>query len=169
MPRFIVAVVSAAVLLSSLAAHATLPDPVTNAMRDVGVPVNTPSIYVREVGKIEPLVAHRSTVPMNPASTMKIVTTLVGLDVLTPNYTWKTTFSTTSRIEGGVLRGPLYLRGSGDPKFVAEHLQTAIKSLRDRGIREIAGDILLDRTRFAGAAYDPSQFDEPIFNKDSYL
>ena len=159
MPRFIVAVVSAAVLLSSLAAQATLPDPVTNAMRDVGVPVNTTSIYVREVGKIEPLVAHRSTVAMNPASTMKIVTTLVGLDVLTPNYTWKTTFSTTSRIEGGVLRGPLYLRGSGDPKFVAEHLQTAIKSLRDRGIREIAGDILLDRTRFAGAAYDPAQFD----------
>ncbi len=128
-------------------------------MRDVGVPVNATSIYVREVGKIEPLVAHRSTVPMNPASTMKIVTTLVGLDVLTPNYTWKTTFSTTSRIERGVLQGPLYLRGSGDPKFVADHLQTSIRSLRDRGIREIAGDILLDRTRFAGAAYDPAQFD----------
>ena len=139
--------------------HAALPDPVTKAMRDAGVPDNATSIYVREVGKVEPLVAHRSTTAMNPASTMKIVTTLVGLDVLTPGYTWKTTFSTTSRIEGGVLQGPLYLRGSGDPKFVADHLQTAIKALRDRGIREIAGDILLDRTRFAGAAYDPAQFD----------
>ena len=157
--RFIVVAASVAIFLSSFAAHAALPEPVTKAMRDVGVPVNATSIYVREVGKIEPLVAHRSTVPMNPASTMKIVTTLVGLDVLTPNYTWKTTFSTTSRIEGGVLQGPLYLRGSGDPKFVADHLQTAIRSLRDRGIREIAGDILLDRTRFAGAAYDPAQFD----------
>ena len=159
MSRFIVVAASVAAFLSSFAAHAALPDPVSKAMRDVGVPVNATSIYIREVGKLEPLVAHRSTVPMNPASTMKIVTTLVGLDVLTPNYTWKTTFSTASRIEAGVLRGPLYLRGSGDPKFVADHLQTAIRSLRDRGIREIAGDILLDRTRFAGAAYDPAQFD----------
>ncbi len=159
MSRFIVDAAGAAVLLASLVAHATLPEPVTKSMRDAGVPVNAISIYVREVGNIEPLIAHRSTVPMNPASTMKIVTTLVGLDVLTPNYTWKTTFSTTSRIEGGVLQGPLYLRGSGDPKFVADHLQTAIKSLRDRGVREIAGDILLDRTRFAGAAHDPALFD----------
>ena len=154
---------SAAVLLSSFAAQATLPDPVTKAMREVGVPVSAATIYVREVGKIEPLVAHRSTAAMNPASTMKIATTLVALDVLTPGYTWKTTFATASRIEGGVLRGPLYLRGSGDPKFVADHLQTAIKSLRDRGIREIAGDILLDRTRFAVAAFDPAQFDGQPF------
>ena len=159
MSRFIIVAAGAAVLLSSLAAQAALPDPVTKAMRDVGVPVNATTIYIREVGKIEPLVAHRSTVPMNPASTMKIATTLVALDVLTPNYTWKTTFATASRIEAGVLQGPLYLRGSGDPKFVTDHLRTAIKSLRDRGIREIAGDILLDRTRFAGAAYDPAQFD----------
>ena len=156
MHRFIVVV---AALLSSCAVLAVLPDPVSKVMREVGVPPGATSIYIREVGKVEPLVAHRSTTAMNPASTMKIVTTLVGLDVLTPSYTWKTTFSTASRIEGGVLQGPLYLRGSGDPKFVADHLQTAIKALRDRGIREIAGDILLDRTRFAGAAYDPSQFD----------
>ena len=159
MSKFFVTAASVAVLLSSFAVDAALPDAVTRAMRDVGVPVDATSLYVREVGKTEPLVAHRSTVPMNPASTMKIVTTLVGLDVLTPNYTWKTTFSTASRIEAGVLNGPLYIRGSGDPKFVAEHLQAVVKSLRDRGIREIAGDILLDRTRFAGAAYDPAQFD----------
>ena len=148
-----------AAFLVSSTALAELPNPVTKAMRDAGVPINAASLYIREVGKIEPLVAHRSTTPLNPASTMKIATTLVALDVLTPNYTWATTFSTASPIEGGVLQGPLYLRGSGDPKFVAEHLQAAVKSLRDRGIREIAGDILLDRTRFAGAAYDPAQFD----------
>ncbi len=146
-------------MLSTLTADAALPDPVTKAMREVGVPMNAVSIYVREVGQVEPLIAHRSTVPMNPASTMKILTTLVGLDVLTPNYTWKTTFSTTARVEAGVLQGPLYLHGSGDPKFVADHLQTAIKALRDRGIREIAGDILLDRSRFASVDYDPGQFD----------
>ena len=138
---------------------AALPDPVAKAMRDVGVPMNAASIYVVEVGRVKPLIAHRSTAPMNPASTMKVATTLVALDVLTPGYTWQTTFATASRIEGGVLQGPLYLRGSGDPKFVWEHLQAAVKALRDRGIRDIAGDIVLDRSRFAGAAYDPAQFD----------
>ena len=157
--RFIVIAASIAACLSSFTAHAALPAPITKAMREVGVPLYAVSIYVREVGNVDPLIAHRSTEPMNPASTMKILTTLVGLDVLTPNYTWKTTFSTASKIEAGVLRGPMYLRGSGDPKFVAEHLQTAVKALRDRGIREIAGDILLDRTLFAGVASDPSQFD----------
>ena len=159
MSRSIVVAAGAALLLFPFVAYATLPDPVTKVMREVGVPVSATSFYIREVGKIEPLVAHRSTVPMNPASTMKIATTLVALDVLTPNYTWKTTFSAASRIQSGVLQGPLYLRGSGDPKFVADHLQTAIKSLRDRGIREIAGDILLDRARFAAVAYDPALFD----------
>ena len=159
MYRFFVVASRVAVLFFSVQAHAVLPDAVINAMRDAGVPVNAVSIYVREVGGVAPLVAHRGTVPMNPASTMKIVTTLVGLDVLTPNYTWLTRFSTASRIEGGVLQGPLFLRGSGDPKFIADHLQTAIRSLRDRGIREISGDIVLDRSRFAGAAHDPAQFD----------
>ncbi len=159
MSRLIVVAAGIAAFVPAFAVHAVLPEPVARVMREVGIPASATTIYVREVGRIEPLVAHRSTVPMNPASTMKIVTTLVGLDVLTPNYTWKTTFSTAARIEGGVLQGPLYLRGSGDPKFVADHLQTAIKSLRDRGIREIAGDILLDRTRFAGVVYDSSQFD----------
>jgi len=159
MNRFIVVAARVAVLFCSAQVHAVLPDAITGALREAGVPVNATSIYVREVGGVAPLVAHRGAVPMNPASTMKVVTTLVGLDVLTPNYTWVTTFSTTSRIEGGVLRGPLYVRGSGDPKFVADHLQTAIRSLRDRGIREISGDIVLDRSRFAGAVHDPAQFD----------
>ena len=147
MSRPVFSIACITVLFAPFSVHATLPDAVAKALRDVGVPVNAASIYVREVGKIEPLVAHRSATPMNPASTMKIVTTLVGLDVLKPNYTWQTTFSATSKIDGGVLQGPLYLRGSGDPKFFAEHLQAAVKSLRDRGIRVIAGDILLDRTR----------------------
>jgi len=146
-------------LLVPVSAHSALPEPIERALREAGVPEKSTSFYVREVGRESPLVAHRANQPMNPASTMKIVTTLVGLDVLTPGYTWTTTFQTNSRIVGGVLRGPLYIKGSGDPKFVTEHLQAAIKALRERGIREIASDIVLDRTRFANAVHDASQFD----------
>ena len=161
MPRIFVVRALAAlyVIVSVMTAKAALPDPISDAMRDVGVPPNAVAMYVREVGKQSPLIDHRGSSAMNPASTMKIVTTLVGLDVLTPNYTWKTTFSSNARIENGVLNGALFIKGSGDPKFVTEHLQAAIIALRARGIRHIAGDVLRDRSRFAEATHDPSLFD----------
>ena len=161
MPRiFVIRAVTALLLgTSATTAMASLPEPITDAMRNVGVPPNAVAMYVREVGKQAPLIDHRGFSAMNPASTMKIVTTLVGLDVLTPNYTWKTTFSSNARIESGVLNGPLFIKGSGDPKFVTEHLQAAINALRARGIRHIAGDVLRDRSRFAEATHDPSLFD----------
>ena len=154
-----IAAASIVVLCASQHAHATLPDPIARAMRDVGVPANAVSLYVREVGRQEPLIDHRGSTAMNPASTMKIITTLVGLDVLTPGYTWKTTFHTNARIENGVLMGSLFIKGSGDPKFVTEHLQAAIVALRARGIRDIAGDVILDRSAFAPATHDPALFD----------
>jgi serine-type D-Ala-D-Ala carboxypeptidase/endopeptidase (penicillin-binding protein 4) len=117
------------------------------------------SLYVREVGRERPLVEHRAFQAMNPASTMKIVTTLVALDVLTPAYTWKTDFLTTGTLHDGVLSGALVVRGSGDPKFTWEHLQAAVKALRDQGVREIRGDLQLDRSRFATVIYDAAQFD----------
>ena len=161
MPRIFVIRAITALLLGTgvTTAMAALPDPIVEAMRNVGVPPNAVAMYVREVGKQSPLIDHRGSTAMNPASNMKVVTTLVGLDVLTPNYTWKTTFSSNARIENGVLNGPLFIKGSGDPKFVTEHLQAAINALRARGIRHIAGDVLRDRSRFAEATHDPSLFD----------
>jgi serine-type D-Ala-D-Ala carboxypeptidase/endopeptidase (penicillin-binding protein 4) len=147
------------VLTLSASSFAKLPDDISKSLRRVGIPANAMSLYVREVGREQPLIEHRAFQPMNPASTMKIVTTLVALDVLTPAYTWKTDFLTTGNVQNGVLNGALIVRGSGDPKFTWEHLQAAVKALRDQGIREIRGDLLLDRSRFAAAKYDAAQFD----------
>ena len=157
--RTLMALTGGALLFISPLAWAALPEPVAKAMSDTGVPSNAVSVYVREVGRQQALVDHRATTPMNPASTMKILTTLVGLDVLKPSFTWKTTFLSNARIDNGVLTGPLYIKGSGDPKFVTEHLQSAITALRARGIREISGDVVLDRSRFANVTHDPSVFD----------
>jgi D-alanyl-D-alanine carboxypeptidase/D-alanyl-D-alanine-endopeptidase (penicillin-binding protein 4) len=148
-----------AALFMSCAAFAALPEPVERALREAGVPPAAASIYVRELGRESPIIGHRATLAMSPASTMKIVTTLVGLDVLTPGYSWATTFHTTARIDGGVLRGPLFIKGSGDPKFTSESLQSVIVALRARGIRDIGGDIVLDRSRFARIVHDAAAFD----------
>ena len=145
-------------LLGEVAA-AALPDPMLRALREGGVPPNSVSLYVREVGAQAPLVNHRGATAMNPASTMKIVTTLVALDVLRPQYTWSTTFQSVAPIDAGVLAGALYVKGSGDPKFVTEHLQAAVAALRARGIRHIAGDVIFDRSKFATLSHDSALFD----------
>jgi serine-type D-Ala-D-Ala carboxypeptidase/endopeptidase (penicillin-binding protein 4) len=138
---------------------AALPAPIAQSLAAAGVPESAVSLYVREVGREAPLVNHRALASMNPASTMKIVTTLVGLDVLSPTYVWKTDFLTADALSDGVLQGSLIIRGGGDPKFTWEHLQAAVKALRQQGIREIAGDVILDRTRFAPVTDDAAKFD----------
>ena len=150
---------SATIALFAAAAHAALPEPMTRMLRETGVPESAVSLYVRELGQSAPLIEHRARTAMNPASTMKIATTLVGLDVLKPDFTWKTQFLSNASINGGVLNGALVIKGSGDPKFLREHLEAAIRALRERGIREIRGDVLLDRSRFGKAIHDPSLFD----------
>jgi serine-type D-Ala-D-Ala carboxypeptidase/endopeptidase (penicillin-binding protein 4) len=141
------------------AAEAALPPEIAKSLRGAGVPPNAVSLYVREVNREQPLIEHRAFQAMNPASTMKIVTTLVSLDVLTPSYQWKTEFMTVAPLQGDVLNGALVIRGSGDPKFTWEHLEAAVRELRRQGIREIRGDLLLDRSRFAPAKYDAAAFD----------
>jgi serine-type D-Ala-D-Ala carboxypeptidase/endopeptidase (penicillin-binding protein 4) len=89
-------------------ALAALPKPLAQSLKSAGISESSVSIYVREVGKEKPWVDHRSAAPMNPASTMKLVTTLVGLDVLTPAYVWRTEFFTDGRVADGVLEGSLY-------------------------------------------------------------
>ena len=118
--------VLAVLVTGATVARAALPEPIAQALREAGVPPSAASLYVREVGREQPLLAHRATTPMNPASTMKIVTTLVGLDVLGPAYTWQTTFASNGRLQGGVLSGALYVKGSGDPKLTSESLQTIV-------------------------------------------
>jgi D-alanyl-D-alanine carboxypeptidase/D-alanyl-D-alanine-endopeptidase (penicillin-binding protein 4) len=101
--------------------------------------------------------------PLNPASTMKLVTTYAALELLGPAFTWKTTLATAGSERGATLDGDLYLRGSGDPKLVFEQLWLMLRQLRARGIREIGGDLVLDRTLFETPAYDPAAFDGEPF------
>jgi D-alanyl-D-alanine carboxypeptidase/D-alanyl-D-alanine-endopeptidase (penicillin-binding protein 4) len=106
-----------------------------------------------------PTLAHRVDAPMNPASLMKLVTTLVALETLGPAYTFRTEALADAAPENGILAGNLYLRGSGDPKLTYDRLWLLLRELRGRGLREIRGDLVLDRSAFVSAAHDPAAFD----------
>jgi D-alanyl-D-alanine carboxypeptidase/D-alanyl-D-alanine-endopeptidase (penicillin-binding protein 4) len=97
--------------------------------------------------------------PMNPASTMKLVTTYAALHLLGPAYAFRTEVLADGPLAGDVLRGDLYVRGGGDPKLVIENLWQLVMRVRGFGIRDIRGDVVLDKSLFEPQRHDPGQFD----------
>ena len=155
--------------LISLPAHSQpaprsdeLPPSVAAALRSAGIPASAIGIVVQEAGaapSTAPRLAINARSAMNPASTMKLVTTLAALEILGPAYTWKTEAWTDAPLENGVLKGDLYLKGGGDPKLTLEQFWLLLRDLRDRGVREIKGNLILDRSAFALPEHDPAAFD----------
>ncbi|MGQ7818482.1 D-alanyl-D-alanine carboxypeptidase/D-alanyl-D-alanine-endopeptidase [Pseudomonas sp. A46] len=96
---------------------------------------------------------------VNPASTMKLITTYAALELLGPTYQWKTEFYSDGVLKDGVLNGNLYLKGGGDPKLNMEKLWLMMRDLRANGVRQVTGDLVLDRSYFV-----PPQL--PSFNDD---
>ncbi len=173
---------------ATVAAQEDLPPPVLRALQAASIPAHAVAVVVQPVDGTTPTLRHRAEAPMNPASLMKLLTTLAALETLGPAHTWQTealavppaptspkgagrhkvavpskardwaepnTFEAT----GGVLAGDLFLRGNGDPKFTHERLWLLLRELRGRGLKDIRGDLVLDRAAFAPVEHDPAAFD----------
>lgn len=106
---------------------------------------------------------------MNPASTMKLLTTFAALDILGPAYTWQTQAFISGPLDNGVLKGDLYLQGSGDPKLTFDHFALWLREMRQRGLREIRGDLVLDRHAFALVTSEAGPFDQEIMRPYNVL
>lgn len=146
--------------LSVVAQPTALPEPVVRALTQAGIPESAIGVYVHEIGAAEPVLAIGAERALNPASSMKLVTTYAGLEMLGPAYTWNTDLLSDGAIAQDVLTGNLYLKGSGDPKLTLENFWLLLRSLRARGVREIRGDLVLDRRLFAEESFDPAGFDD---------
>lgn len=136
-----------------------LPAPVAAALGAAGVPPEGAALYVHDVGQAAPLAAHNADAAMNPASLMKLVTTLAALETLGPAYTWKTEVYVTGEISNGVLAGDLIVKGYGDPKLTIERFWLLLRDIRARGVKTVRGDVVLDRSHFTVPAADPGAFD----------
>ena len=140
-----------------------LPAPVARVLKAAGVPPSAVALVVQDVDARLPRASFNADKPMNPASVMKLLTTYAALDLLGPAYTWKTEAYAAGPLRDGVLEGDLVLKGGGDPKLGFEQFWLLLRQLRARGLREIRGDLVLDRSRFAAAEHDPARFDnEPL-------
>ena len=136
----------AALFTSISFAHAQLPQPVAQALQQNGIGQDEIGVLVLRGDAT--VLEHRAGLPMQPASTMKLVTTLVGLERLGPAFRGRTELRTTGQVEDGVLRGSLYLKGGADADLSGEHIADMLRALRYEGIERIEGDLVLDRALF---------------------
>jgi len=143
----------------SLAAASGLPDSVEQVLRSGALSPDNLSVVMRRVGSEKSEIHHNASVPRNPASAMKVVTTAAALQLLGPQFQWRTDALTNGRIVGNTLEGDLILRGGGDPWLVIERFWLLAKKLRDAGIAHIRGDVIIDDTLFNRGAIETPAID----------
>lgn len=150
----------ASLVLASLHGHAELPNTVADALKKAGIPQQDMAVYVQAVEGNSPILSHNADKSMNPASLMKLVTTNAALDLLTPTYHWKTEIHRDGNVENGVLNGNLIIKGYGDPSFKAQEFWRLLMSLQQAGIKEVKGDLIVDKSYFAKSVGERHAFDD---------
>ena len=161
--RFLLACLAVILLTTTEAAEQSspqvLPPAVAAAFKRAAIPLTAVGTYVQEVGTARVLLASNNTTAFNPASTMKLVTSAAALDLLGPTYTWRTRAYANGLLKGDILQGDLIFKGGGDPKLVVENFWLFLRQIRAQGIREIRGNVILDRSLFADEVHDSARFD----------
>ena len=138
---------------------AQLPAPLERIAQAHGIPYETLSMVVRATDEDAPVLAHLPDVPRNPASTIKLLTTWVALEVLGPTYSWPTEIYFFGDWDGRALDGDLAIKGYGDPYLVTEEFWKLLGALRRTGLEEINGDLVIDDSFFGDVEGHPGDFD----------
>jgi D-alanyl-D-alanine carboxypeptidase/D-alanyl-D-alanine-endopeptidase (penicillin-binding protein 4) len=96
------------------------------------------------------LASHHADLAFNPASVVKIATTLWALERLGPDHRFETRFvARGGKVDGSsTLCGSLTVEGGYDPDFHIENAWLVARALNAGGIRSIEGDLVVD-SRFS--------------------
>lgn len=145
-----------------------LPSSVRQALNSAQIPVENTAIWVAPLPSApnhntgsKPIrqLAINAQTAMNPASVMKLVSTYTALGALGPAWRWKTRAFIEGSTPSTALETPLYIKGSGDPKFALEHLTALLRQIKSRGISQLNGGVVLDRSAFSLPAFNAAEFD----------
>lgn len=81
---------------------------------------------------------------MRPASIQKVITAVTALSQLGTDFNFRTSLYGEGSINDSTLEGNIYIKGGFDPRFGHDDLWALIHALNARGVRAIAGDVILD-------------------------
>lgn len=158
----IVAFLALSVAPTSGFSNESLPDPVQRVLERFNYDGSGLSISIRRLSDGEDILAFNADKSRNPASTVKLITTMAALDLLGPAHRWETHLRIP---EGAEEQTPdnIYFVGGGDPYLVEERMYQFAKSLWREGVRTIAGDLIMDDTYYQVAREDTGAFDDQPF------
>ncbi len=139
----------------NLPMSAQIPRPIRQILREPYMAGASLSLIVKEVGSGKTVFAYNTIRQLTPASVLKTVTPATALEILGEDYRFPTTLEHDGSIEGGLLKGNLYIKGSGDPTLGSARfadprrfLREWIAALRKAGIRKIEGAVIADESIF---------------------
>ncbi|MDB5813345.1 MAG: hypothetical protein JWN23_462 [Rhodocyclales bacterium] len=138
----------------SLAGRAALPEPIALALKSSHISPADVALWVAPANGGAARFQHNVAGAFNPASVMKLVTSSAALELLGPSFTWSTDAYVQGELRDSVLSGNLILRGGGDPALTWDRFGNFLRDLRSRGLREIHGDVIIDRSLFVPTAYE---------------
>lgn len=104
-----------------------------------------------------------------PASNVKLLTIASALHFLGPSYRYVTKiYADRKPDKDGVVKGNLYIRGSGDPSLRAEDLWKIAKRLHLKGLRKVTGRIYFDDHLFDKQNFGPGWEDHAVQPGERY-
>ncbi len=117
-------------------------------------------VFVMSAKNARVLYARNSDQLFTPASNMKVYTTAVALDLLGPDYRWRTSVYANKQPDAnGTLEGDVTLFGRGAPDLLskpkgdAPSLTKLADNLFQAGVREVHGNIIGDNSYFRGELF----------------
>ncbi len=129
-------------------AASAIPEPALAKLREAQIPEDALGGVVLRLRDGRVTWQRQATRAMQPASTIKVLTSIVALETLKPSYRPKTTLVTRAEQRGDTLRGDLALVGGGADELSIDALESMLRTLRAQGVRVIEGDLIVDREFF---------------------
>lgn len=122
------------------------------------------SVFAWSLDREVPLFAVNADSILIPASNNKVYTSIWALATMGPDFRFPTDLLLPGDVpENGVIQGPVFLRGSGDPAFgypefdrePMEPLRIMARQLKARGVRAVQGGVVADASVFDTLMYGP--------------
>lgn len=109
--------------------------------RDLGMH----GVYIESLADHQVIAAVNQNALFNPASVMKIATSLAALDKLGPQHRFVTQFASNGKINQSTkeLEGDLIVISGGDPSFSIQDARSAGEKLRAAGVTRVKGDLVV--------------------------
>lgn len=115
------------------------------------------SLSVIELGSAQTLIAHNATVPLNPASNLKLLTAATAMIELGPEFRTRTAMfgKEAPRMEGGVC-----IKGQADPSLTRADFSSFAQRLLEDGVHEV-DSVVIDGSYFDTSILPPAFEQQP--------